>query len=60
VAQGVGVEVGETEAAIDLDIVVEHGVSIADIDDPPPAPPPPFRVPAGPPGRYPDPGLPPV
>lgn len=31
VAQGVGVEVGATEAAIDLDIVVEYGVSIADL-----------------------------
>ncbi len=31
VAQGVGVEVGETEAAIDLDIVVNYGVSIADL-----------------------------
>lgn len=31
VAQGVGVQVGETEAAIDLDIVVEYGVSIADL-----------------------------
>ena len=31
VAQGVGVEVGETEAAIDLDIVVEYAVSIAEL-----------------------------
>ena len=30
-SQGVGVEVGETEAAIDLDIVVDYGVAIAEL-----------------------------
>ena len=31
VSQGVGVEVGEKEAAIDLDLVVDYGVSIAEL-----------------------------
>ena len=31
ISQGVGVEVGETEAAIDLDIVVDYGVAIAEL-----------------------------
>ena len=31
VAQGVGVEVGETQAAVDLDIVVDYGANIAEL-----------------------------